>query len=552
MNNDFLVFKTCRPQIIIYLCPMIRYRHIFPLILFFLSCCANQVAPTGGPKDVTPPKVVEEKPANGSTDFDGSKIQITFDEYVTLNNATRELLVSPPLTTKPDVKLSNKTVTVKFKEELRPNTTYTIDFGAAIKDFHEGNQFKDYRYTFSTGEVIDSLGLSGTVLLADNEKPAADFLVGLYAEADSVFFLPLQQAPDFIAKTDKEGHFAFHGLPEQRFFVTALEDMNTNLYHDLPNERVAFIDTLVTPMESVALTLHAFVEADTTQALLESKLVEEGLLRFVFRQPALDVLITSVNSLPEAFKSVQVWSPIHDTLCWYFTPGVSDSLRVNIHSDSDTLINSVKRFDLHFKATKRNERTAKTLKVANNLKNNFLMPGDDLLLRFKEPVTDIRLVDSIRFEQADEKGMVYRLVATPDDLASGNLQIPDSMFYSLRGHTNTAFSLKFKRAADTDLGAIIIKVCPPEQGQVIVQLLNNRGAVLDQQTLDSQSEVAFRQLVPGKYRLQAIIDADRNGRWSTGNLRRHALPEATVPYKNELDVKAGWDIAPDEPWTPRP
>ena len=530
----------------------IKYILLF-LVPLLLMRCANQVAPTGGPKDVTPPKVVGTKPANGSVGFIGSKIQITFDEYITLNNATRELLVSPPLTTKPDVKLSNKTVTVKFKENLRPNTTYTIDFGAAIKDFHEGNQFNDYRYSFSTGEVLDSLSLSGTVLFADNEKPAADLLVGLYADADSVFFLPLRQAPDFIAKTDKDGHFTFYGLPDQRFFVTALEDMNANLYHDLPNERVAFIDTLVSPTASAPLTLHAFAEADTTQALLESKLVEEGLLRFVFRQPATDVTITSVNRLPDTFKNIQVWSPDHDTLCWYFTPGVSDSLRVNIHGNIDTLVNRTSLFNLNYRSTKtRNERAAKTLMVSNNLKNNLLMPGDDLLLHFKEPVVDVRLIDSIRFEQADEYGMSYRFVASADDLADCDLQIPDSVFYSLRGYTNAAVNLKFKRAEEANLGAIIIKVCPPAQGQVIVQLLNNRGAVMDQQIVDCPSEVAFRQLVPGKYKLQAIIDADHNGRWSTGNLLRHALPEAVVPYKNDLEVRAGWDIAPDETWEPCP
>ena len=536
-------------------------RKIKNISLFFaallLTQCANQVAPTGGPKDVTPPEVVEAKPANGSTGFNGLKIQLTFDEFVTLNNASRELLVSPPLTAKPDVTLSNKTVTVKFKETLKPNTTYTLDFGAAIKDYHEGNQLKDYRFTFSTGAVLDSLTLSGQVLLADDKKPAADFLVGLYAATDSVadasrdslFSRPLRQAPDFIAKTDKEGHFTFYGLPQRHFLVTALEDMNNNRYHDLPNERVAFIDTLVSP-SATALTLYAFTEADTTQMLLERKVVEEGLLRLVFRQPATGITVTSPDSLSPAFKHTQLWSANRDTLRWYFTPGVRDSLTVRIQGD--TLINSICRLDLRFKGTKlRNAQAATTLKVSNNLKNNLLMPGEDLLLRFKEPIADVRPNDSLHFEQADEQGLVYRLVTAPDT-TNVDLRIPDSLFFSLRGTTNAAFNLKYKKATDADFGAIIIKVSPPTQGQVLVQLLNSRGTVVDQQTVDHPSTVAFRQLTPGKYKLQAIIDADGNGRWSTGNLRRHALPESIVTYKDELEVRAGWDIAPDDTWAPRP
>ena len=102
--------------------------------------CANAVAPTGGPKDTTPPVVVGAMPENRSTGFIGKKIEITFDEYITLENANQNVMISPPMKEKPDIKLKNKTVVVKFKEPLAANTTYTINFGSAIKDLHEGTQ----------------------------------------------------------------------------------------------------------------------------------------------------------------------------------------------------------------------------------------------------------------------------------------------------------------------------------------------------------------------------------------------------------------------------
>ena len=518
------------------------------LAAFLLTRCANVVAPTGGAKDVTPPKVVEAKPANHSTGFNDNKIEITFDEYVTLNNASQQVLVSPPLAAKPDIKLSGKTVSIKFKEELKPNTTYTINFGEAVKDLHEGNQFKDYHFSFSTGDHLDTLSLVGKVLNADDKKPAADLFVSLYAAADSLFDQPTRRAPDFITKTDKEGAFNFYGLPDEHFLVFALQDMNSNLYYDLPNEKVAFLDTLVAPMDSVSLTLYAFTEVDTTQMLLESKLVEEGLLRFVFRHPAENVQVITNDVFPDAFRMVEVWSKQHDTLCWYFTPEVMDSLRVEIHSDVDTLINSEIRFNLHYKGAKpRNERNAPTLKVFNNLKNNLLPPGEDLLLRFGEPVVEIH--DTLlRYKQTDAYGMEYRVDTIIGDTTNYNFNISDSTFYSIRGRMNNAIALKLKRAKDNDLAAIVIKVSPPNHHQVVVQLLNNKGAVLDQQMVDSTTAVAFRRLLPGKYKLQAIVDNDRNGKWSTGNFHRQALPEAIIPYKDELDIKAGWDIAPDEIW----
>ena len=134
------------------------------LTAFLAQRCANAVAPTGGPQDTTPPKVVEALPENQSINFTGKKIEITFDEYITLENANQNVMISPPLSEKPDIKLKNKTVVIKFKEDLAPNTTYTINFGSSIKDLHEGNLFTDYVYSFSTGDHIDTLRIAGKVL----------------------------------------------------------------------------------------------------------------------------------------------------------------------------------------------------------------------------------------------------------------------------------------------------------------------------------------------------------------------------------------------------
>lgn len=506
--------------------------------LVFLTRCANVVAPTGGARDITPPKVTEAVPENHGTGFSGRKVEITFDEYVTLNNASQQVLFSPPLAEKPDIKLSNKTVVIKFKEDLKPNTTYTIDFGEAVKDLHEGNTFKDYAHTFSTGDVLDTLGLSGTILDAETGKPAEKMTVGLYRHCEG----PLFQAPDYLTRTDKEGHFHFHGLPDEPFLVFALEDMNANLYYDLPNERVAFIDTLVCPSDSVHLNLSAFIEADTTQMLLESKLVEEGLLRFAFRRPADSVAIHIDQPAIDSFQLVQVWSAHHDTLCCWFTPNVIDSLRVSIQYD--TLININKSFNLRYRDTKpKRKADSKALKVGDNLQKKLLMPDDEFLLKFPEPITYINIGIENRFEQVDEYGMVFRFTDTIK-----HVHVPDSAFFSIRQRTNDSLDYKFRRAEESDLGNIYIKVCPPEGKQAVVQLMDNKGKVLDQQVVDGTTHVAFTQLLPDKYKLQAIIDDDRNGRWSSGNYHRLALPETIVPYKDVLDLKAGWDIALDEIW----
>lgn len=523
------------------------------LAVFLLTRCANMVAPTGGPKDMTPPKVVEAVPENHGTGFSENKIEITFDEYVTLNNASQQVLVSPPLVTKPDVKLSGKTVIIKLKEDLKPNTTYTIDFGEAVKDLHEGNLFKDYVYTFSTGEVLDTLTLAGTIIDVETQKPVENLFVGLYVDdtihTDSLFRRPCRQAPDYVTRTDKEGHFRFYGLPDEPFLVFALEDMNSNLYYDLPNERVAFLDTLVCPSDSVQVKMSAFAETDTTQMLLENKLIEEGLLRFVFRQPADSVAIDLSWPAIDSFQMVQVWSDRHDTLSCWFTPNVLDSLHVSIHYD--TLVNIENSFNLQFRETKTNRGTkTKALKIATNLKNKLLMPGEDFLLTFAEPITYINNKET-RFEQVDDYGMVYCFIDSEDNASDSSnvvLHISDSVFYSVRGRTNDSIDFQWRRAEESDLGNIYIKVSPPEGKQVVVQLTDNKGKVLTDQIIDSTARVGFTELTPGKYKLQVIVDSDRNGRWSSGNFHRRFLPETIILYKDELDLKAGWDIDLDEIW----
>lgn len=517
---------------------------------FLMTRCANQVAPTGGPKDTSPPKVVQAVPENRSVGFNERRIEITFDEYVTLNNASQQVLFSPPLTNKPDIKLGNKTVVIKLKEELRPNTTYTIQFGEAVKDLHEGNIFKDYAYSFATGETLDTLTLAGKVIDAATQKPVDKLFVELYTtdnlNRDSLFLQPTLRAPDFIARTDKEGQFRFYGLPDKAFLVFALEDMNANLYYDMPNEKVAFLDTLVRPSDSVSLSLEAFTETDTNQMLLENKLVEEGLLRFVFRQPADSVALHLNWPAVDSFQVVEAWSARHDTLCCWFTPNVIDSVEAIIQYD--TFFNIRSNYNLKIREARKQTRNQdKTLKISDNLKNKMLMPGEDLLLRFSEPVTYIN--NKVYFEQFDDYGMVYRLTEPVSDTSEFTLELPDSAFCSIRGRYSASLNLRFKRAKNTDVGNIFITVVPPVGMQAVIQLLDGRGKVLDERVIDSASKVGFTQLVPKKYKLQAILDADRNGRWSPGNFHKRFLPETIVIYKDELDLKAGWDIDLDEIWS---
>ena len=575
-------------------------------------------------------KVVATVPENQSVNFIGKKIELTFDEYITLENANQNVMISPPLSEKPDIKLKNKTVIIKFKETLAANTTYTINFGAAIKDLHEGNQLKDYVYSFSTGDHIDTLCIAGTVLYAEDKKPVEGAYVSLYAaDRDNLDSLPMTTVPNYLTKTDKEGKFSLNGLADKKYLVFALKDANANLYFDLPNEEVAFLDTLVPasypwtptkpqvldstivdstliindstlfiPADSLVeiehdsltlipdtlqtlpqdtlpqrvfdqnalnLTLYMFTEVDSTQVLLEKKLVEEGLLRFVFRHPAKEAVVMTPEMLPDTFNLVTLHSAEHDTVWWYFTPNMKDSLWVHVRHD--TVINDSSRYSLKFKDKNTRNRKPETLKVSNNLLGrDGLIPGQDLILTFSEPVVSYQMHDSavfkcdtivyydtLAFEKADEYGLQYRLTTPFSADLSYSLEIPDSVFFGIRGRTNEPIKAEFHRMKDDEYGNIYITVKPPEgMKQVVVQLLNENGKVLEEQVIKGEEEVMFEHLLPAKYKLRALLDADGNGKWSTGNYHYRIQPETVIEYYDALDLKAGWDIDLEDVWILKP
>jgi hypothetical protein len=199
---------------------------------------------TGGPKDEDPPLVVDSSPENYSIQFNGKRIEVTFDEFITLNNINQELIVSPPLKEKPEVRLKGKTLLVELNNELKDSTTYTLNFGEAIKDNNEGNPLSNYEFVFSTGEFLDSLSVGGTLVNAfDLAKIKDPTSVMLYTDLDDS--IVHKDIPVYIGKTDKEGNFRINNLRAGTYKIFALQDVNNNFLFDLPNEAIAFADSFL-------------------------------------------------------------------------------------------------------------------------------------------------------------------------------------------------------------------------------------------------------------------------------------------------------------------
>jgi hypothetical protein len=216
------------------------------LISSMFHNCANIVPPTGGLRDSIPPQIIGSNPPIYSTEILPSRITISFDEFIELRNLQQQFLISPPQAEIPEIKQRGRVLTIDFKSELEPFTTYTLNFGNAIVDLNEGNILSNFEFVFSTGETIDSLTIKGKVLNAFENKPEENVTVMLYPNhGDSV---PMKDIPLYVTRTDKEGNFKLRHLRADTFKLFALVDVNNNYLYDRPgSEAIAFLDTLIFP-----------------------------------------------------------------------------------------------------------------------------------------------------------------------------------------------------------------------------------------------------------------------------------------------------------------
>ncbi|MDD4821188.1 MAG: Ig-like domain-containing protein [Bacteroidales bacterium] len=223
------------------------FRHLAKAIIVsvLVTSCASMGNPGGGPRDEMPPVFVGSTPAPGELNFNKKKIEIVFDENITLSKPQEKVVISPPQKSMPVIRGGGKRIFVEMKDSLQKNTTYTIDFSDAISDLNEKNLLSDFALSFSTGSYVDSLMVSGTLINAENHELIQNMIVGVQrAGADSLFETePLLR----ICKTNSKGQFSVRNIAPGSYKIFALNDKDRNYYYSQPGEEIAFCDSLVVP-----------------------------------------------------------------------------------------------------------------------------------------------------------------------------------------------------------------------------------------------------------------------------------------------------------------
>lgn len=264
--------------------------------LCMVGCANRGMGPQGGPKDSIPPQIVRETPVNGTLNYHNKRVEIVFDEYIQLDDVSKHVLISPPQQRPPEVKAIGKKVILVFDEDLQDSTTYTIDFGAAICDYHEKVPLQGYSLSFSTGDVIDSLEISGFIVNAEDLNPISGIVIGIHENMhDSAFStMPFRR----IAKSDGNGAFTIRNITPGTYRLYGLNDGSRDYLYQ-PGEGLAFEDGPTTP------SCHTELENDT---LWRDSVVLDSL--------GIDTLATRVIDTIKA-QNYTYYEP-NDKLLWFF------------------------------------------------------------------------------------------------------------------------------------------------------------------------------------------------------------------------------------------
>ncbi len=567
-----------------------------PLILIccLIASCAKVNTPSGGPKDVTPPEVVGSKPVNGATFYKENKFEVTFNEYVTLQNINEKLIVSPPMRNRPLASLKGKSVVIEYEDELRDNTTYTFNFQDAVRDLNEGNVYENLRFVFSTGPVIDSLSVTGNLFNAYSLNKPESALVMLYSNLEDTAFR--KSIPDYISMVDQTGYFRIDNVHEGTYNLFGLKETDNSKNFNMLEEEIAFLDE---PLTVTSLKNYLPLEEDTIKVVVEpgkkapEKPAPTGEYKmFLFKHEKKSYYLTSSDrnvpyhmiytlSRPPGAHSFDLTIPgadessffterskENDTLrVWltdstlYSQPQISTVVSYPYTDTTDIVIHQTDTIEMRYTAP-RSSRVARAQKtpftVQTNL-TNLMRPGQKIFFKTSTPlkIPDTSQIKFYELEKDTTTLIPYHFAPDSSNSCRVNLDVKlepgknylyiadSASFGNIYGEYADSTGLRFSVREESSYGSLILNI-KGYSGKRIIELLDNNENVIREQVMESDGKTEFLLLDKGKYKLRVIYDINGDGKWTTGDLAEKRQPEPVSFYPQELEIKEDWIV--DQDW----
>lgn len=565
--------------------------------------CANIGNPSGGPIDKTPPIFMRSNPTPNAVNVKDRKIEIFFDEIVTLKDPSTKIIVSPAQTEMPRMSALGRKVTVELVDSLLPNTTYTIDFSNSIQDNNEGNAIDNFAFAFSTGSVIDSMRVSGYVLDSRTLEPMQSVVVGLQSNlADSAFHKEKLQR---VALTNDRGQFTIRNVSPGSYHIFALKDLDRDYKFGNPTEDIAFLDSIIVPSigsrEAADTVYNDLNEIDTIMRATRPAYFPNDILLSMFNEDrksqylannlrvdstrisltfaaASDTLpslsIVGRNDVPDQWYTLER-SQTNDTLTYWIRPPhlvSADTLIVattylrtdtasNLSWGTDTLKFTFQRQKA--KKKKKNEETDSLEQIRfmelHPLANGTQEVYAPLLLQTGTPIERYsreafhlqrKLQNDTIFYPAEIKSIALRdstlsrrdlmLKVDWEPGAAYTLAVDSLAITDIYGLQTKPLKVDFNVRKMEEYGNIVFNI-PAVRDSAIVELLDGTEKIVLRAPVKNH-RAELLNLLPGKYYARLFIDRNGNGKYDTGNYDMHLQPEETVYYPRAINLKKNWDV----------
>lgn len=524
---------------------------VFVLFTFVITHnfgCANMQRPTGGPKDSIPPKILNISPENYSTNFSDKEIVITFDEFIKLNNQFKEFSISPDTEIQPIYRVKKKNLHITLPDSLEENSTYTLNFGDGIVDYNEGNILKNFVYVFATGNVLDSLSISGRV--EDGFKKSFKYeddkdvrVVLIPVSQDSIFG---KKKANIFTSVDSTGNFKIANLKENTYRIYALKEQDNDRIYNNPNESIGFLmDSIVLSKDTSNIKLEYTKGYPKDFRTIERTIEKDGSVLITFNKPLDNPEINIIDPQDLNDSKIINYSLLKDTSRIFIENMDFDSIKFEIADNSAIL-------DTIMIRKGRNQKFERTIEPILNI-NNKVDKITHITITSKYPIQEIDKnkliltedsVDRRNFSliKEENKANTYSVKYNWKPNKNYELKLEERAILSPFDDFNKELISKFTLDENDNYGDIHFTIKGLDTlEQYIVEVIDEKKEnVYDRKILNS-NKLSFLKFPGGKYSLRIIWDQNKNGRWDPGDVYTRKQAEPIWYLDRVYTVRANWE-----------
>ncbi len=518
------------------------------LLILTLIGCAKRGSISGGLKDTIAPVLKVSFPKNYTTDFKGKTIKLSFDEYVKLKNVDKQLIISPPLTKRPQILpvTASKSITIHFLDSLQTNTTYSLNFGQSIEDNNEGNPYRQFKYVFSTGKFIDSLSLSGTIKDAHLKKTDAFVNVMLYEindkYTDSIVY---KENPRYITNTlDSAASFKLDHLKAGKYVLVALKDLNNDTKFNPKTEKIGFRKQYITLPNDSLFEIDLFKEKAAFKALKPSQTA--GNIITVGYEGSPKEAQFNLKMGSKNLNAIVTQVPKKDSLQLWYQPIKMEKTAV----DSLQLSVSKEKYHQDFNFKIKNQKVD-SLKITA-IQISVLPLGERFTLNATLPLTKIdvskiQLISkdstSIPFKtEYDDLNLALKFDFQKEPLEKYKLKLLPGALTDYLGATTDTIAFKFETNNSSDYGNLRLNLENVKQFPIIIELTDKNGDVQLTSYSENSTQIDFNAIKPDLYTLRVVYDENKNKVWDPGSFLEKRQSEEVLYFPKDIDVRANWDV----------